>query len=143
MTTAQSFDLDSLNAETQQITYDVPLVFNADGDPQSGLRIVGRDSPEYRAAYKLIRTQGIQKAGHRKTAIDQKTEAGAELLFNLTESNEETLALAVVVGWFGFTKGGVEAEFNKATVSAMFKKKPTWREEVTAALANNANFIKG
>ncbi len=143
ITKTAGFDIDSLPAEAGQITYDVPLIFNADGDAISGYRVVGKNSPEYQTEFEAVRVEGIMKAGRRKVALDTSTPEGAATLARMIKGQETRIALAVVVGWFGFQKGGVDAPFDKEVVRATFKKYPTWRTKVSDALENDGNFIKG
>lgn len=145
MTTAQTtgFDIGNLNADVEQVTFDVPFIFNSDGEPETGFKIVGKNSPEYQTAQNAARIEGIKKAGVRKAPLDTSTDTGAETYSRQLAGVESRLSVAVVVGWFGITKDGVDLPFDIDTVKAIFKKYPTWREKVGAALENDANFIKG
>lgn len=123
-------------------TFRVDLTFTPDGDPLAGLIIVGKGSNEYRAESHAIRAEGYKKSARRSTAIDTKTDEGASQLVDIIDGNQKRLTLAVVVGWYGFTNGGEPAEFDKRLVDAAFDKFPTWQEKVSAALENDANFLK-
>lgn len=135
------FDLSTLTVETP-VTFDVPVIFDTDGEAVTGFKILGKNSPEYQAALEAARVDAIKKAGRRKAQLDTSTDDGATALAHQIAASEVTVALAVVVDWFGFTADGALTPFNKATVEAMFAKYPTWREKVAAALENDANFFK-
>jgi hypothetical protein len=137
------FDIANLTAAVEApVTFDVDVLFNDDGDPIASLIIVGKNSEQYQKESHALRAEGHQRAAKRKTAIDAKTEAGAVQLVDLIDVNQERLALAVVVGWKGFTSAGVPVPFDKALVKQAFAKFPTWVEAVSAALAVDANFLK-
>jgi hypothetical protein len=135
------FDIDSLMSAEAPFTYQVPVVFDKDGEPLSGYVIVGKNSPEYQEVFEDLRVEGIKKANRRKTVIDTSTQEGAEMLARLIKANDARLALSVVVGIFGFVSKGEEVPFSKAFVAATFEKMPTWKDKVTAALENDANFM--
>lgn len=129
-----------------QATKKVGLEFDDNGEPTLGFVIVGKDSKEYREAASQVRAAAIRRQTNRKTKIDRTTEEGALKLDEVLQENEHTLALAVVVGWFGFTQpdgngGQSPAEFSKERLDHMFKVKPTWREEVTKALEDSDGFL--
>jgi hypothetical protein len=140
---ANGFDLDALVSAASSVTCDVDLIFNAQGDAVTGFRIVGKNSPEVQAAQERVRIDGIQRAGRRKVQLDTSTQEGAMLLANQIKDSETAVAMAAVVGWYGFTRAGEEVPFDKATVASMFQKFPTWRDKVIAALDNDGNFLKG
>lgn len=138
-----SFELSSLDSnEVAQVTHDVALVEDLDGNPVVGFKIVGKNSPEYLAASNAVRRENIKRASKRSKAIDASTDDGAEAVARTVENNERTVATAVVVGWFGFNLEGQAQEFNKDFVSKLFNKYPTWIGKVTTALENDANFMK-
>jgi hypothetical protein len=150
MNTAQTiaavgFDILNLTAPVDlaaPVTFDVNVLFNDDGDAIASLVIVGKNSPEYQAESHALRAEGHKRAAKRQTAIDAKTDEGAVKLVDLIDGNQERLALAVVVGWKGFTSAGVEVPFDKALVKQGFAKYPTWVDLISAALAVDANFMK-
>lgn len=138
-----TFELSALDAtEIAQVTHDVALVEDIDGNPVVGFKIVGKNSPEYQGAYNKVRVENIKRASKRKTQIDTSTDAGASAVADTVDNNERTIALAVVVGWFGFNLEGAPMEFNKSYVEKLLVKFPTWQAKVSAALENDANFMK-
>lgn len=140
---ATSLDISFITAAVAQLTtFDVGVLFNDDGDPIASLTIVGKNSPEYQAESHALRAEGHKRAAKRATAIDAKTDAGADQLVDLIDSNQERLALAVVVGWKGITSAGVDVPFDKALIAQGFAKYPTWVDAVTVALGVDANFLK-
>jgi hypothetical protein len=145
MTQSNGFNLDNLDSiDSEQPTFKVAVILDAEGEDKSGFIIQGKNSPEYQAEARSIRIDSLQKSSKRKTALDASTAEGAGVVANLIDSNDCRLAMSVVTGWFGFVDGtGVDAVFDKATVKKMFAKFPTWREKVSSALEVDANFIKG
>ena len=70
------------------------------------------------------------------------TDEGADQLVHVIDDNQKRLALAVAVDWYGFTSNGAVVPFDKGLIATAFDKYPTWQERVTAALENDANFLK-
>ena len=136
------FDIANLSAPAARVTFDVPVIFDADGEPVAGIRIVGKNSDEYRKENHALRAEGYKKAAKRKTAIDSSTDEGADQLVSLIDGNQKRLALAVAVDWYGFTSNGTPVAFDKTLIATAFEKYPTWQERVAAALENDANFLK-
>ena len=127
------FDIANLSAPAARVTFDVPVIFDADGEPVAGIKIVGKNSDEYLKESHAVRAEGYKKSAKRKTAIDASTDEGADQLVHVIDDNQKRLALAVAVDWYGFTSNGAPAAFDKY---------PTWQDRVTAALENDANFLK-
>ncbi|HEX8610135.1 MAG TPA: hypothetical protein VF800_02510 [Telluria sp.] len=136
------FDISNFTAPAAQVTFKVPVMFDDDGEPTHGFIIVGKNSDEHRNEWAAVRAEGRQRSANRRTAIDETKIEGAEKLVSLIDSNNKRLAVAVVVGWYGFTSAGAPAPFNKALVEAAFNKYPTWQERVQIAMEDDANFLK-
>ena len=136
------FDIGNINAVAAPVTFDVPVIFDADGEAVAGLTIVGKNSEQYRVANNAVRAEGYKKSAKRKTAIDASTDEGADQLVHVIDDNQKRLALAVAVDWYGFTSNGAAVPFDKALIATAFEKYPTWQDRVTAALENDANFLK-
>lgn len=136
------FDLSQLDA-TEDNTTKVVVISDIDGNDQCGFVIVGKNSPEFQEASRQVRIDGLKRSAKRKTALDTSTDEGAAVVAKMIETNELTLATSVVKGWFGFQTNGVDAPFDKAIVAKMLSKYPTWKDKITTALDNDANFIKG
>lgn len=137
------FDVENLdNDELNQIEFKCSVVDDVDGESVSGFIIVGKNSQQYQDANHTIRSSNIKRASKRKTQIDASTDQGAELVSKTVSQNERSTALAVIVGWYGFTKAGVPMEFDKAVVEKMLAKFPQWQNKVIAALDVDANFMK-
>lgn len=134
------FDLDLLT-DPSALTHRVAVAWDADGNETAGFIIVGKDSPQYQQMSERLRAAGIKRGAIRSQRIDTKTDEGAVQLHQLMQKNEFELAVAVVVDWFGFKKGGQPVEFNVHMVRDMLTKKPTWREKITAELEVEANFL--
>ncbi len=141
--TAAGFDLDDvLSGALTEVTYPVVLSTDDEGEPMTGLIIVGKNSPQYQAANNSTRIANIQRASKRKNAIDTSTEAGAQVVAATMDNNEHETAVAVVVGWFGFHAKGTPVAFDHKYVDPLLTKNPAWRVLVTAALDKDANFTK-
>ena len=136
------FDIANLSAPAARVTFDVPVIFDADGEAVAGIRIVGKNSDEYRKENHVLRAEGYKKSAKRKTAIDASTDEGADQLVHVIDDNQKRLALAVAVDWYGFTSNGAPVAFDKDMIAAAFDKYPTWQDRVTTALENDANFLK-
>lgn len=136
------FDIANLSAPAARVTFDVPVIFDADGEPVAGIKIVGKNSDEYRKESHAVRAEGYKKSAKRKTAIDASTDEGADQLVHVIDDNQKRVAVAVAVDWYGFTSNGAPAAFDKDMIAAAFDKYPTWQDRVTTALENDANFLK-
>lgn len=139
---ALDFDISNFTAPSTQVTHKVPVLFDDDGEPTHGFIIVGKNSDEHREEWAKIRAEGQKRSAKRKTAIDAATDEGSQQLVGLIDGNNQRLAIAVTVGWYGFTSAGAPAPFSKALVEAAFNKYPTWQERVQIAMENDANFLK-
>jgi hypothetical protein len=143
----ESFDLDDILSEsTKQITFDVAVISDSEGNPVSGFRIVGRNSDKGRAAERAVRITNQKAAALRNKAIDPKTDAGAAKIVGMFDAQNVARAAAVVVDWFGWTKKDadgkpVERPFDAALVPMILKQKPTWVEKITFAMNEDNNFL--
>lgn len=132
-----------LNPEDKtEATAKVPLIFNDVGDAVSGLIIVGKNSPQAQVASRKVQVAQVMRSANRKTALDTTTETGAGALLDTVELNNQAMALAVTVGWYGFSMNGAEAVFDPEAVAAMFKKFPSFQDKVLKTLEVEANFLK-
>lgn len=136
-------DLDALFATAEKrVTVDVPVLFDADGEPKAGFRIVGKNSAECQAELAAIRVEGHKRSAKRKTAIDASTDEGARQLVDLVDNNQRRIALAVCVETFGFERAGKEVQLSREQINAAFNKFPTWEDAVSVALEKDADFLK-
>lgn len=134
-----------LNSEVsvpQEEPIDCPMLFDEEGEPTDGFKIVGADSPQYQAADRLWRISNVRKNARRGRGIEATTEIGATEFVNLLVKQQEAVAGACIVGIYGFTVDGVPAELSKATLKAIWAKRPTWLSKVVAAIENEALFTK-
>jgi hypothetical protein len=146
MNTAQKimagFNIDDLDAVDQTThTHSVSVIDDEDGNPITGFVIVGKNSKEYQEVAQTVRIDNIKRAAKRKQQIDTATDAGAGIVARTVAGNDNAVALAVVVGWFGMLSGGEQMAFDKNMVSRMFAKFPQWEVKVLAALEADANFM--
>ena len=129
--------IDQITDLRQKVTF----VHDDDGEPALGFIIVNKDSAQYVQRTHELRAAGIKFQAVKSRKIDSKTDEGAAKLDNLIQTTDLEIAIAVVVDWFGFTKGGVPAPFDISKVRAGLVAHPTWREKITAALEQESSFL--
>jgi hypothetical protein len=134
------FDLENLDA-VQDITHNCTLISDEDGEPLTGFILAGKNSDDYTAAIGRIRIDNIMRAGKRKQNIDTATEEGAGVVAKTVARNDRATALAVIVGWFGFRKGGKLTPFDKDMLPTLLDKFPQWQIKVLADIEVEANFM--
>lgn len=132
-------DINSLETEAA-IVYDVPVVFAADATPTVGFKVVGKNSPQYQAKRRQLALEGVKRAAVRSKKVDTKTDDGAAEIVDAIDANETAIAVACTVGWYGFMN---PSEPNPEALLKVFTARPSWREQVLAAVENDANFFKG
>lgn len=137
------FDLSQLDSTEDATLFKVAVISDIDGNDKCGFMIDSKNCAEFREATRLVRIDGLKRSAKRKSQLDTSTDEGAGVVAKMIENNETSLALSVVKGWFGFQSNGVAAPFDKALVAKMLNKYPTWKDKITAALDNEANFTKG
>ena len=143
MTQAQGFEIGNLDAaDAKPATFNVDVMQNEDGEGIVGFTIVGKNSPEYQNASNKVRIENIKRASKRSKQLDTSTDDGAAVVAKTVAANEQTLAMAVTVGWYGFNLEGAPMNFDKAVVEKLFTKYPQWQAMVNAALDNDVNFMK-
>lgn len=136
-----SVDIDSLDQDAKE-PIDVALVLDDEGNPKSGFKVVGSDSPEYQEADRAWKVKNVQKSARRGHAIQAATETGAQELVNLVAKREYSIAVSCIVGIYGFTMKGEPAVLSEDTLKAIFSKKPTWRTKVVMAIEAEQVFTK-
>lgn len=139
---ASSFDLSDIDAPLETVLHKVVVVTDVEGNDRCGFMIDSKNCAEYQEATRQVRIDGLKRSAKRKTSLDTTTDEGAGVVAKMIDTNELTLACAVVKGWFGFESQGKPVPFNKPTLMKLFAKYPTWKDKVTAALENEANFLK-
>lgn len=137
---AAGFDIDALE-DIAEITHRCGVIFDEAGEAISGFIMVGKNSQENRDAVKKIRIENLARSAARKKAVDTTTEAGAAVVIDAVERTNRAQAVAVVVGWFGFNKGGQPLAFDKTLLEKMFDRCPEWQAKVLTDLENEANFM--
>lgn len=121
---------------------DVPLLFDEDGNPTHGFKVVGADSLEYQEAERKWKVNNVRKTARRGRGIDAASEPGAKELVALTEKRELVLCAACLKEVYGFTVGGQPAPANEETLRAIFSKRPTWRFKMLSAIEAEQVFTK-
>ena len=138
-----TFDINALNV-SETTSFDVPVVFDDNGEPVAGFKCVGKDSKEYRATQRQQQIRAIKRSSVRANKQpDAKTNEGAAFYLDTGEENTMELAVACVVGLYGFNRGDAPLELTPANVEALFEKRGSWRDKVQAAIEADANFTKG
>lgn len=138
---AQGFEISDLDKEVAA-THKVAVIEDDDGNPIAGFVIVGKNSPEYQQAANAVRIDNIKRAAKRKQQIDTSTDQGAAVLAKTVAANDATVALSVVIDWFGMLNNGQPMPFSKDLVAKMFEKLPQWQVKVLNELEVEANFTK-
>lgn len=125
-----------------QITSDVVIAYDENGNPKTGFKIVGPDSKEYRAEQERQRKAGMKRRVHAGKKDALKTEEGQAEFDRLTQENITATAIAVVVDWYGFEDdAGNAAPFNAAQLPAIFTAHPSWRDKVADAIYEEGDFL--
>lgn len=132
------FDL--INADFANLTSRVEVA------PGVGFIIVGADSPQYLAEHDRQRSEG---QAHRRAAskdpslkIDTDTDEGQAKLQARIDANLLRVAVAVTVGYFGFTDADkIPVPFDPALAAQMYAKKKSWRDAVISAIDEDKRFL--
>lgn len=119
---------------------DFPLLFDKEGEPTDGFKIVGANSKQYQEFDRAWKVKQVQKTGRRGRGIDTKTENGAQEFVDVTDAREFGICCACIVGIYGFTDGGQPLTLSPATLKAIFDKRPTWRPKTVNAIENDSLF---
>lgn len=122
-------------------THLVEVMFDDEGNMQAGFEIVGKNSTQYRDVIRETSTSAIQRSQQKKQQIDAKTSAGAGTLYDLGEGRNRKIAIAVVVGVPGFVSNGAPVDLTAEFLNMCFDARPTWQEQILAALEADANFL--
>ena len=120
--------------ETISDRIDVPLLFDDEGAPTDGFKVVGSNSDEYQEVERKYKVLGVKKTARRGRGIDATTDNGAKELVDVLAKREDALLSACIKEIYGFTAEGKPAELNEATLAAIFTARPTWRAKVLAAI---------
>lgn len=126
-------DLKDLTAATAELI-DVPLLFNEEGEPTDGFKVVGANSTEYQEADRQWRVKHVRKAAHRGRQIEAATTQGAQELVAQAARHEFEICKACIKEIYGFTINGAPAPLNEDTLKEIFTKRPTWRVKVVTAI---------
>lgn len=134
------FDLGAL-ANIASVVHKCSVITDADGNPQAGFLMVGKNSNEYRTVQRDLRSEGLQRSAKRKEAVDTSTPEGAAIVIDTIDSSNLRTACAVVTGWFGFGVDGNEVAFDKSRLESIFTQMPAWKDKVLTDLEKDANFM--
>ncbi len=140
-TAKAGIDLNDLEQDAKELI-DVALMLDDEGNPRSGFKVVGSDSPEYQEADHAWKVKNVQKSARRGHAIQAATETGAQELVNLVARREMAICVACVKEVYGFTENGVPMPANEDTLKKIFSKKPTWRQKTCMAIEADQVFSK-
>lgn len=134
-------DLSKLQQGTTELI-DVPLLFDDEGAPTDGFKVVGANSDEYQAAERQWQLTNLRRQARRGRGIDASTQTGAEELADTLRKQERALVYACIKTIYGFTKGGVPAELNTETLDTIFNFRPTWVGKVLSEIRAERGFTK-
>src|SRR5271167_1278928 len=123
-------------------TYDVPFHFDAEGNADAYITVVGKNSQQYKDAERTTTRVALKKSSVRGRPLDMKKDSDAEEFIDQREVTNVAIAAAVTVGWFGLTDKGVEYPFSAANAKALYTKHAVVRDKVLAAVEDQANFLK-
>jgi len=123
-------------------TYDVPFHFDAEGNADAYITVVGKNSQQYKDAERTTTRVALKKSAVRGRPLDMKKDSDAEEFIDQREVTNVAIAAAVTVGWFGLTDKGVEYPFSAANAKALYTKHAVVRDKVLAAVEDQANFLK-
>jgi hypothetical protein len=137
---AVGFDVGLSN--DSDITYDIPLGFDAEGNVNAAITVVGKNSQQYRDADRKLARVQLKKSSLRGRPLDFKKDSDAEEFIDQRESTNIALASAVTVGWFGLTNGDAEFAFTPANVKLLYTSNAAVRDKVLLAAEEQANFLK-
>ena len=126
-------ELQALKQAKEELV-DVPLLFDDDGKPTDGFKVVTVNSTEYQNADRQWRLINVRKSARRGRNLDAATENGAIELVNLIAKREMAIAAACIKEIYGFTSGGAPAPLDEDTLDAIFAARPAWRTKVVAAI---------
>ena len=137
------FDISVLSDEAAVLykTHTVGIKFDAEGEIAVGIEMVGKASEQYQDAIRETTVGAIKRSQNKGQQIDGATDVGANALFDLGESRNMRIAIAVTVGLPGFVDNGVPVKPTPALLKQMYTKFPAWQEKVLAALEADANFL--
>lgn len=135
-----TFDINTVSAPNDN-TYSVGIAFDDDGTATTGFIIVGKDSTQFIKAQQKIRAENYKRYEVKATRIDGTTDEGAMKTIEVGDKNITATAVAVTIGWFGFTENGAPAEFSSEKVLRIFNARPSWCDKVTNALVDESNFL--
>lgn len=122
---------------------DVPVLFDADGEPTDGFKVVGMNSKQYQDADRQWNVKAYKKSARRGgRGIDASTDTGASELADTIEKRQAHIASACIVGIYGFTTDGKPAELNEKTLTDIFTARPTWRTKVLMAIEAEQVFTR-
>lgn len=135
-------DLDEQDKTAAEEPIRVAVAVDDEGNDVCGFFVAGKNSSAYQKESQRIRAAALRRAANRKSVSDTTTEAGSVSLAKTIDANEQSLAAAILVGWFGFGRANVAIEFNRDVAAGLLVKYPTWREKIIAAVEADANFTK-
>lgn len=140
MMTNEKVDLESMLSGSSK-TNDVAVLFSEAGDPIAGFKVLDTTSDEFRKAKRVNDVENLQRSSARKKPIDLSTENGAGAAVDIMESGNRKLAMAITVGWYGFSADGKPADFSKDALAKMLELRPAWVDKILSKAHEAANFL--
>lgn len=135
-------ELDELSESVEALT-DVPVVFDEEGKPSIGFRVVGVNSKDYQTAARAFDVLSVKRVGNRGRPINMATDEGAKDVVVANEKRKVAIACACAKEVYGLTVGGQPAKADVETLTAIFKKRPSWLNKVVLAVETDDLFQSG
>jgi hypothetical protein len=129
-------------SDDNDVTYDIPFDFDADGNTTAAITVVGKNSQQYKDADRAITRVALKKSAVRGRPLDLKKDSDSEEFIDQRDMTSVALAVAATVGWFGLTNGGDEFAYSAANAKMLYTKNAVVRDKVLSAIENGANFLK-
>ncbi len=130
-----------VSQDLSNTTTPVTLEYDAEGAAKAGLRVVGLDSPQFRAVEKKQRQEAIR----RHEALEKegrKMDFESEEWETIVHENNVARATACTVGWFGMTNAaGEEIAFDPAMVERLFQARRSVLEKTLLAIGESERFL--
>lgn len=134
-------DLSKLQVGKDELI-DVPVLFDDEGEPTDGFKVVGANSKRYQEVDRKWKLANVRRVALRRQITNASTEEGAAELVDAVVRREAAIVKACVVELYGFTQDGKPAELTEATLTAIFTARPRWREKVIAAIEADSGFMR-
>lgn len=139
MTAGFNVGLDDNQAET---TYDIPLSFDAQGNTDAFITVLGKNSKAFRDTERTLNRVALKKSAVRGRPLDLKKDSDSDEFIESRELHNVTIAVAVTTGWTNLQNGDAEYVYSTENAKDLYTKNVHVLNKVLAALEDQANFLK-